>query len=73
MWKEVELERLGGGGGRREVENEIAVLCLLNHPCIVAYFTHFLTDTHLYIEMDYADGFRFPSFSSPRFHSFSSS
>lgn len=53
VWKEVEA---GSGTRRAAVEREIAVLVLLNHPCIVAYLNQFDTPTKFYIEMEYADG-----------------
>jgi len=57
VWKEVELERLGEKE-KRDAQNEIDILSILNHPNIVSYYNHFLDGSTLLIEMEYADGKR---------------
>lgn len=55
VWKEVGLGRLNERN-RQEVENEIEILSLLDHPNVIAYSNHFFCEDMLYIEMEYANG-----------------
>ena len=41
---------------RRDSQNEIDILSLLNHANIVSYYNHFLDGETLLIEMEYANG-----------------
>ncbi len=41
---------------RREAQNEIDILAMLNHTNIVSYYNHFLDGESLLIEMEYANG-----------------
>ena len=41
---------------RRDSQNEIDILSLVNHANIVSYYNHFVDDDTLFIEMEYANG-----------------
>ncbi len=55
VWKEVML-RVLIDPERREAQNEIDILAMLNHTNIVSYYNHFLDGESLLIEMEYANG-----------------
>lgn len=55
VWKEVDLQRLSEKE-RRDSQNEIDVLSILNHTNIVSYYNHFMDGNILLIEMEYANG-----------------
>ncbi|XP_013095073.2 serine/threonine-protein kinase Nek9-like isoform X2 [Biomphalaria glabrata] len=55
VWKEVNLARLNEKQ-RRDSQNEIDILSLLNHANIVSYYNHFVDEDMLFIEMEYANG-----------------
>ncbi|XP_023931133.1 serine/threonine-protein kinase Nek9 [Lingula anatina] len=55
VWKKVDLTRLSEKE-RRDSQNEIDILSLLNHANIVTYYNHFLDGETLLIEMEYANG-----------------
>ncbi|XP_077989490.1 serine/threonine-protein kinase Nek9-like [Glandiceps talaboti] len=55
VWKEVDLTRCSDRE-RRDSQNEIEILSLLNHPNVISYFNHFLHEDTLLIEMEYANG-----------------
>jgi hypothetical protein len=55
VWKEVSVAALTVAA-RRDVDNEIDILAAVDHVNIIAYMTHFIDTTMLYIEMEYADG-----------------
>ena len=55
VWKEVDLKRLNEKE-RRDSQNEIDILSILNHTNIVSYYNHFLDGDTLLIEMEYANG-----------------
>ncbi|CAH1792116.1 unnamed protein product [Owenia fusiformis] len=55
VWKEVDLGRLSDKE-RRDSQNEIDILALLNHTNIVTYYNHFMDGQTLLIEMEYANG-----------------
>ena len=52
VWKEVNLNRLSERD-RRESQNEIDILAMLNHANIVSYYNHFMDENTLLIEMEY--------------------
>lgn len=56
VWKEVSLDGVGDRGVS-ESQNEVQLLSLLQHPSIIAYYTHFVDprSNSLYIEMEYAE------------------
>ena len=56
VWKEVSLDGVGERGVS-ESKNEVQLLSLLQHPSIIAYYTHFVDprSNALYIEMEYAE------------------
>ena len=58
VWKEVNLALLSDKA-RKDAQNEIDILSLLNHANIVSYYNHFLDDDTLFIEMEYANGICF--------------
>ena len=41
---------------RRDAQNEIDILSILNHTKVVSYYNHFLDGETLLIEMEYANG-----------------
>jgi serine/threonine protein kinase len=41
---------------RNEAFAEVEILSMLEHPNIIAYFKHFISDDTLYIELEYAKG-----------------
>ncbi|PAA73005.1 hypothetical protein BOX15_Mlig022512g1 [Macrostomum lignano] len=55
VWKMINLTGLDERR-RREAQNEIDVLHMLDHPNIVAYYNHFFDGNILLIEMEYANG-----------------
>ncbi|ELT98381.1 hypothetical protein CAPTEDRAFT_123865 [Capitella teleta] len=55
VWKEVELTKLSEKE-RRDAQNEIDILSILNHANITSYYNHFLDGEMLLIEMEYANG-----------------
>ncbi|XP_070576685.1 serine/threonine-protein kinase Nek9-like [Ptychodera flava] len=55
VWKEVDLTRCSDKE-RRDSQNEIEILSLLNHANVVCYYNHFLHEDTLLIEMEYANG-----------------
>ncbi|XP_076465660.1 serine/threonine-protein kinase Nek9-like [Babylonia areolata] len=55
VWKEVNLAVLSDRA-RKDAQNEIDILSLLNHANIVSYYNHFVDDDTLFIEMEYANG-----------------
>ncbi len=55
VWKEVDLRRLSDKE-RRDAQNEIDILSILNHTNVVSYYNHFLDGETLLIEMEYANG-----------------
>ena len=55
VWKEVNLGRLDEKACK-DAQNEIDILSLLNHANIVSYYNHFVDDSTLFIEMEYANG-----------------
>ena len=55
MWKEVDLKRLSDKE-KRDSQNEIDILSMLNHANIVSYYNHFLDGDTLLIELEYANG-----------------
>ncbi|KAH9492964.1 Serine/threonine-protein kinase Nek9 [Bulinus truncatus] len=55
VWKEVNLAKLNEKQ-RRDSQNEIDILSLLNHANIVCYYNHFIDEDMLFIEMEYANG-----------------
>ena len=55
VWKEIDLQRLSEKE-RRDSQNEIEILSILNHANIVSYYNHFMDGETLLIEMEYANG-----------------
>lgn len=55
VWKEIDLRRLSEKE-RRDAQNEIDILAMLNHANIVSYYNHFLDGETLLIEMEYCNG-----------------
>ena len=55
VWKEVDLKCLGEKE-RKDSQNEIDILSILNHTNVVSYYNHFLDGDTLLIEMEYANG-----------------
>ncbi|XP_074654036.1 serine/threonine-protein kinase Nek9-like [Tubulanus polymorphus] len=55
VWKEINLAPLTEKE-RRDAQNEIDILSMLNHPNVVMYYNHFLDVETLLIEMEYANG-----------------
>lgn len=55
VWKEVYLSSLSEKG-KRDAQNEIDILSLMNHANIITYYNHFLVEDSLLIEMEYANG-----------------
>ncbi|KAL8568793.1 hypothetical protein ACOMHN_000076 [Nucella lapillus] len=55
VWKEVNLAILSDKA-RKDSQNEIDILSLLNHANIVSYYNHFVDEDTLFIEMEYANG-----------------
>ncbi|XP_067833025.1 serine/threonine-protein kinase Nek9-like [Heptranchias perlo] len=55
VWKEIDLARLSEKE-RRDTQNEILILSVLQHHNIIAYYNHFLDDSKLLIEVEYCNG-----------------
>ena len=55
VWKEVDLSS-ANEKQRRDAQNEIDILSILNHANIITYYNHFLDGETLLIEMEYANG-----------------
>uniref|UniRef100_UPI00398F31C5 serine/threonine-protein kinase Nek9-like n=1 Tax=Pristiophorus japonicus TaxID=55135 RepID=UPI00398F31C5 len=55
VWKEIDLARLSEKE-RRDTQNEILILSVLQHHNIIAYYNHFLDDRKLLIEVEYCNG-----------------
>jgi len=55
VWKEIDLKKLSDKE-KRESQNEIDILSMLNHPNVISYYNHFLDGSTLLIEMEYANG-----------------
>ena len=58
VWKEINMARLGEKE-KRDANNEIEILFLLNHANIITYYNHFMDDNTLLIELEYANGKRY--------------
>ncbi|XP_059504867.1 serine/threonine-protein kinase Nek9 isoform X2 [Stegostoma tigrinum] len=55
VWKEIDLARLSEKE-RRDTQNEILILSVLQHHNIIAYYNHFLDENKLLIEVEYCNG-----------------
>lgn len=55
VWKEIDLARLSERE-RRDTQNEILILSVLQHHNIIAYYNHFLDCSKLLIEVEYCNG-----------------
>ncbi|ESO90142.1 hypothetical protein LOTGIDRAFT_123903 [Lottia gigantea] len=55
VWKEINLSNCGDKE-RRDSQNEIDILSLMDHANIVSYYNHFIDGDTLFIEMEYANG-----------------
>ena len=55
VWKEVMLGKLSEKE-RKDAQNEIDILSMLNHANIVSYYNHFLDGDTLLIEMEFCNG-----------------
>lgn len=55
VWKEINTAKLGEKE-KRDAQNEIEILFLLNHANIITYYNHFLDGDTLLIELEYANG-----------------
>ncbi|XP_078464797.1 serine/threonine-protein kinase Nek9 isoform X1 [Lampetra planeri] len=55
VWKEIDLTRLSDKE-RRDSQNEIDILSLLEHANIISYYNHFLDGNVLLIELEYCNG-----------------
>ena len=55
MWKEINLSR-ANEKTRLNAQNEIDILAMLNHANIITYYNHFVDESALFIEMEYANG-----------------
>ena len=55
VWKEINLAQ-ASEKTKRDAQNEIDILSLLNHANIITYFNHFVDESSLFIEMEYANG-----------------
>ncbi|XP_022110977.1 serine/threonine-protein kinase Nek9-like [Acanthaster planci] len=55
VWKEINLAQ-ATEKTKRDAQNEIDILSLLNHANIITYYNHFVDESSLFIEMEYANG-----------------
>ena len=55
VWKEINLKN-SNPKSRNEAFSEVEILSMLDHPNIIAYFKHFISEDMLYIELEYAKG-----------------
>ena len=55
VWKEINL-RNSDPKSRNEAFSEVEILAMLDHPNIIAYYKHFISEDMLYIELEYAKG-----------------
>nr|AKN21710.1 NEK8-1 [Schmidtea mediterranea] len=51
VWKEIDIDK----NKINEIQNEIDILSILDHPNIVAYYNHFVYIDTVFIEMEYAN------------------
>ncbi|XP_038075456.1 serine/threonine-protein kinase Nek9-like [Patiria miniata] len=54
VWKEINLSR-ATDKDKRDAQNEIEILSMLNHANIITYYNHFVDESSLFIEMEYAN------------------
>ncbi len=55
VWKEINLAQ-ANEKTRLNAQNEIDILSMLNHANIITYYNHFVDESALFIEMEYANG-----------------